>query len=397
MSIAERYDAYRIRWDETYSGVWAWAPARGGDLTDAALETIGAARRLAEAIDRSREDEEGELEDETEVVAVALGEAAPRLGAECLEHGADTAYVAGHAAVQGFRVGPHAGALEDAIENAFDEAAGPRAVVFPDTADGRDLASVVASRLDAGLVTGCQAFHVEDVRLKDETKTGREASTFEDVVHLVRTTEDGATETLACLDNEARDFAPSCATLSPGAFGKPEREPSRSQTGRILQIPLDLAARDEVVTLEAETPLGDGHELSRANRVVALGRGIHPRVEDGLEHGLALADALDAELGVTRGVATAGYDVDADLDAYTRETRQVGQAGHAVDAEVYIAAGISGAAYHLDAVDADHVLAVNPDPDARIREHADAVLEVSLFEALPRLADAIGDLEEGDA
>lgn len=392
MSIAARYDAYRIQAGEAYEDVWAYAPARDGQLTEPALETLAAARHVAEASNQAA----GEDAPEDEVVAVALGEDAPRLGAACLEHGADTAYVAGNDALSPFRVAAHAGAVEDAIDNAYREAAGPRAVLLPDTGDGRDLASVLASRLDAGLVTGCRSLTVGDVTLQDEIKTGTEAATFERAVQGTREAADGHTETLACLDNEARDFRPACFTVAPGAYPAPERDPSRTQTGRILQIPVDLDARDTSVTVVDEEPREADPGLAEADRVVALGRGIHPRTGEGLEHGLALAEALDAELGVSRGVVTAAYDLDPELAPYADVSRQIGETGESVDADVYVAAGISGAHYHQVAVEADHVLAVNPDPYAPIREIADEVIEADLFHVLPDLADAIERHEHGD-
>jgi electron transfer flavoprotein alpha subunit len=396
VSIAERYGAYRIRAGEAYRDVWAWVPSRDGDLTQPGLEALAAARELAEASNDAYVDTEDEAATRDEAVAFALGDDAPRLGAACLERGADTAYVTDAPGFAAFHPDRHAGALEDAIAHAHDEAAGPRAVLFPDTPDGRDLASVAASRLDAGLVTGAEAVRVDDVTLQDAVKTGPDERTFERVVHATREDADGHTSTLAVLDNEARDLHPACVTLASGTVAPLERDPQRAQQGRILHVPVDPDPRDERVDV-VEAPPRDEAGLEDADRVVCLGRGCAPDVEAGLEAGRELAEAIGARLGVTRGLATAARDLDAPLAELAGPDRQIGQAGRPVDADVYVAAGVSGAPRHLDAVRASCLVAVNPDPEAEIRDRADRVLEADLHEALPRLAEAAEDARGGSA
>lgn len=93
--------------------------------------------------------------------------------------------------------------------------------------------------------------------------------------------------------------------------------------------------------------------------VVAAGRG----VLGVLEKVKSFADALGAELCASRGLV--------DLGAMPYSA-QVGLTGRSVSPGIYIAVGISGAVHHTCAIEnAGTVIAINPDPNARIFDYAD--------------------------
>ena len=77
----------------------------------------------------------------------------------------------------------------------------------------------------------------------------------------------------------------------------------------------------------------------------------------------AYADKIGAQLAASRGLV--------DMGAAPYE-QQIGLTGRTIGCAVYIAAGISGAVHHTCALDrVGTVIAVNPDKNARIFEHAD--------------------------
>lgn len=93
--------------------------------------------------------------------------------------------------------------------------------------------------------------------------------------------------------------------------------------------------------------------------IVSGGKGVADNIEK-LEE---LAQALNAELGASRGLV--------DMNKVTYD-RQIGLTGKTVSPKIYIAVGISGAIHHTCAIEgADTVIAINPDKDARIFEYAD--------------------------
>jgi electron transfer flavoprotein alpha subunit len=118
-----------------------------------------------------------------------------------------------------------------------------------------------------------------------------------------------------------------------------------------------------------------------------------------MELAVELTDAFeDAELGVSRGIVTGSYSFDGHVEQYTGEDRQIGETGQVVEPELYIAAGISGAVQHKVGMDeSDTIVAINTDPDARIRDFCDYFVEGDLFEVLPQLTRALeaGELDLG--
>lgn len=93
--------------------------------------------------------------------------------------------------------------------------------------------------------------------------------------------------------------------------------------------------------------------------IVSGGRG----VKDSMESLKAFAEKIGAQMCASRGLV--------DMGAAPYEM-QVGLTGKTVSPKIYIAAGISGAVHHTCAIEnAQTIIAVNPDKDARIFEYAD--------------------------
>ena len=93
--------------------------------------------------------------------------------------------------------------------------------------------------------------------------------------------------------------------------------------------------------------------------IVSGGKGVSEKA-DKLK---AFADKYNAEICASRGLVDMGK---------APYSAQVGLTGKNVSPKVYVAIGISGAVHHTCAIEnADTVIAINPDKDARIFEYAD--------------------------
>ena len=114
-------------------------------------------------------------------------------------------------------------------------------------------------------------------------------------------------------------------------------------------------------------------DLTQAERIVAVGRGIKEAEKVALAQ--QLAAAIGAELGASRPICDAGW---LPMD------RQIGSSGQTVAPKLYLALGISGAIQHLVGMKgARTIVAINKDPEAPIFEVADYGVVGDLFEIVP--------------
>jgi electron transfer flavoprotein alpha subunit len=122
-------------------------------------------------------------------------------------------------------------------------------------------------------------------------------------------------------------------------------------------------------------------DLTKAERIVAVGRGIKDR--DHLRVAEALAAALGAELAASRPICDAGW---LPMD------RQIGSSGQTVAPKLYVALGISGAIQHIVGMKgARTIVAINKDADAPIFEVADYGIVGDIFEVVPAMVAALKD------
>jgi electron transfer flavoprotein alpha subunit len=116
-------------------------------------------------------------------------------------------------------------------------------------------------------------------------------------------------------------------------------------------------------------------DLSQAERIVAVGRGI--KGQEHIQVAQQLAQAMGAELAASRPICDAGW---LPMD------RQIGSSGQTVAPKLYVALGISGAIQHLVGMKgARTIVAINKDPEAPIFEIADYGITGDLFDIVPAM------------
>ncbi|UPM43559.1 electron transfer flavoprotein subunit alpha/FixB family protein [Halocatena salina] len=377
----------------TYRDMWVYCETQSGALLDVSKEMLGKARRLMDEYNDSNDTDE-------RVVAVVIGDDIADLAEETIGYGADVAVYYEDDRLDRFRHTPYTEIFADMARSTedwrdYDE---PRYTLFPATNNGRDLSAQVQAELDSGLASDCSGLYIEESVISNPVKTGRpgENKTFKRVLHMKRPDFSGFEySTILCLDNPAREFHPQGASVIPGSFELPEFDGDRN--GQLVEHEIELDSEWLQVEVVAHDRLDTGVDLSDHDVIVALGRGIGDDPTQGMELGVELADAFeDAGIGVSRGIVTGSYDFAGHVEEYTREERQIGETGQIVAPKLYIAAGISGAIQHKVGMDeSETIIAVNTDPDARIRDFSDYFIEGDLFEVLPQLTAALkaGELD----
>ena len=133
----------------------------------------------------------------------------------------------------------------------------------------------------------------------------------------------------------------------------------------------------------AEAPFQEAKaavDLTQAERIVAIGRGI--KAQEHMALAEQLAAAFGAELAASRPICDNGW---------LPMERQIGSSGQTVAPKLYVAAGISGAIQHLVGMKGSRtIVAINKDADAPIFEVADYGIQGDLFEIAPALIAELG-------
>jgi electron transfer flavoprotein alpha subunit len=282
-------------------------------------------------------------------VALAYGPGAASGAAALGAHGAAKAIVLGDEDRPAITYGPAA------VEAARDAGL---ALLAPATPNGRDLAAALVGLL------GLPAFGpVRAARIADGVVETEQATLQGSVITTSRPSDGAPTPAVVLV--LANTFTP-----AEGGSGSAE----------VVEAP---SAEDSALT---KATVAESHEaeakvvnLEEATIIVAGGRGVAS--EEGFAPLRELASALGGAVGASRAAADAGW---------IPYQLQIGQTGKVVKPALYIGAGISGAIQHRVGMQtADHVIAINKDPDAPIGEFADLFVVGDLFQVVPALTEEI--------
>jgi len=244
-----------------------------------------------------------------------------------------------------------------ALAAAVDGAA-PAAVLAPATPNGRDLAAALVG------LRGLPAFGpVRAVSLDGGTLRTEQATLQGSVITVSEPVADAPAPSVVLV--LANTFAP-----IEGGSGTADVEQAPAVDGgpfAAVRIAESHPAEAAVVNLE------------EATIIIAGGRGVGS--EEGFTPLHELAEVLGGAVGASRAAADAGW---------VPYQLQIGQTGKVVKPALYLGCGISGAIQHRVGMQAaEHVVAINKDPDAPIGEFADLFVVGDLFEVVPRLTAEI--------
>ena len=312
------------------------AEQRGGVLNPATWETVAAAQRM-----------------DGPVTAVLIGAGVQGPAGELAAADVAEVLAVEHDALDPYTPDGFVAALAHVVERTA-----PDLVLFPHTYRTRDYAPALAARLGRVLIPDCIGSRVRDGR-RVFVRPMFQGKFVADVV--------------------PEGPAPHFASFQIGAYRADSCARGAAPAAvRAVAVEVDAAVirqRPEASFKEAKQAV----DLTQAERIVAVGRGI--KDQEHLPLAQDLAQALDAELAASRPICDAGW---LPMD------RQIGSSGQTVSPKLYLAVGISGAIQHLVGMKgARTIVAINKDADAPIFEVADYGIVGDLFEVVPAIVAAL--------
>ena len=312
------------------------AEQRGGRLNRASWEAVTAAQQLAAPID-----------------VVLAGKDVQAAAGELAAARVESVIRLQHPALDTYTADGYVQALSALVAERS-----PEIVLLPHTYQTRDFAPALAARLDRALVTDCTALRREGDRLV-----------------LSRPMFQGK----LAADVVPGGGPPYFVSVQLGVF-RADAAARGDSAAPVRDV--DAVVGTGTIRQQPEPPFQEARQsvdLSQAERIVAVGRGI--KGQEHLAVAERLAAAFGAELAASRPICDAGW---------IPMERQIGSSGQTVAPRLYVAIGISGAIQHVVGMKgARTIVAINKDPDAPIFEIADYGIVGDLFEVVPAMIAAL--------
>ena len=329
-----------------YNGIMTYCEIAEGILPSITREVLGCGRKLADDLGQ-------------ELCTVLVGSDVCGLAQEAIALGADKAYVVDDPLLKEYQTDAFVAVMEKVVRQVM-----PRILILGQTSVGRDLAPMLAFRLDTTATLDCVGLAIApDTKLLLRTKPvygGNAQATF------------------TC------ESCPQIATVRDKVMPPPE--PNTSKTGEVITLAAGLdpsAIRARL--LKRVTENEEGVRLEDASVIVSGGRGIGSA--EGFHELQELAALLKGAVGASRPACDNGW---------LAPNRQVGITGKIVNPDLYIAIALSGSIQHLSGCSqSKSIIAINKDPEAAIFNYADFGVVGDWKKVLPAFRDKIKELLPG--
>ena len=355
-----------------YKGVWVFCEQRQGALMPTDFELVSEARKLA--------DELG-----CEVTGLLLGDNVEGIAKELGGYGADKVMVCDSPLLKDYTTDAYAKVVCDMV-NEYK----PEVLLIGATNIGRDLGPRCAARLHTGLTADATHLDIDTAKyidfLKESSTIDLSKQKFDMEDRNLKMTRPAfgghLMATIIC-----PRFRPQMATVRPGVLKKGEYNEAKANAVVVEPVAFELSEADiKTKVLEVVKEAKELVDLTGAEVVVSVGRGISKDVETGIKLAEELAGLFGGVVGGSRAAIDSGW-LSAD--------HQVGQTGKTVHPKLYVALGISGAIQHKAGMqDSECIVAVNKSDSAPIFDVADYGICGDLFKVVPMMIDAIKAAKE---
>jgi len=326
-----------------YKGIMTYCEITEGKLPSISREGLGCGRRLADDLGQ-------------ELCTVLVGSDVGSLAQEAIAFGADKVYVVDDPLLKEYQTDAYVSVMEKVVRQAL-----PQSLILGQTSVGRDLAPMLAFRLDTTATLDCVGLALDpDTKLLLRTKPvygGNAQATF------------------TC------DSYPQIATVRDKAMSPLEANASKQGDVITIDAGLDPSAIRARLLKRVKEDEG-GVKLEDASIIVSGGRGIGSA--EGFHQLQELAAMLKGAVGASRPPCD---------NRWAPPNRQVGITGKIVSPDIYIAIGLSGSIQHLSGCGrSKSIIAINKDPEANIFNYADFGVVGDWQKVLPAFRDKLKEL-----
>jgi electron transfer flavoprotein alpha subunit len=321
-----------------HQGVAVFIEVADGRGTQVSWELLGKAAELAE--------KRG-----TKVLGFLLGHETQGIGKEAIAFGCNEVNAVDDPALERYLSRPYGEALAHLCEKIK-----PEILLIGATPLGRDLASIVATKIQTGLTADCTGLDIDE-------QTG--------LLLMTRPTFGGnIMATIFC-----EHHRPQMSTVRPRVFKFHPKDPNRKGRVHLHKWAFSGGPLPEVVAFIKEVAEMGSVDITRAPALVVAGKGAcDPESMPILQE---LADQVGGVVACSRPVVEAG------LMPYER---QVGQTGKTVAPKMYIGVGVSGSVQHMVGMQgSEKIVAINSDPNAPIFKVADVGIVGDYHKVVPVL------------
>lgn len=327
-----------------YRGVWVFIEQNSGNIAGVSLELLGAGRKLADKL-------------EVPLSGVLLGDGVKPLTEVVIAHGADQVYLIDNPVLKDYRTESYMKGVVTLAEKYK-----PEIFLYGATANGKDLASAVATDLSTGLTADTTMLDVDvEKRLLEASRPAFGGNIM---------------ATILC-----KKHRPQMATVRPKVMKA--LEPNSNRKGEIIEESISIVESEmRTKVLKIVKEVTKKVNLAEADIIVAGGKGLGDAKNFELIH--EFASLIGATVGGSRDVVEAGW---------LSHEHQVGQTGETVTPKIYFAIGISGAIQHIVGMkNSELIIAINKDPNAPIFDVATYGIVGDALEILPKFIEQLKKL-----
>jgi electron transfer flavoprotein alpha subunit len=329
--------------NENTGAVWVIGEINDGRPCAVSLQLVGKARELADRLG-------------VPVEVILLGDGLKEPAAGFIAAGADRVFIGESPGLVLYQSETYAEVIVKMVQIRQ-----PQILLIGSTFMGRELAPLVAARLNTGLTAHCIDLVLDENDILDQQIPAY-----------------GGLMSIFCPEKR-----PQMATVAGGVFPTPV--PDYARPGQIEPIAVPATPSKRVKTLEVVKKSEGEYSLGQADLIVAGGAGAGD--EEGWRLIKDLAATLKAPLGCTRPAVDAGW---ADLET------MIGQSGKMVSPQIYIGVGLSGEQQHMVGIKGARIMvAVNNDPKSPVFEQVDYGIVEDLKTFLPLLIEKVKAHREG--